>query len=236
MDEKYVVEIVKDYDKLSYRSTEFDIKKLNKECKNMILEMKATMRANNLLGLSACQIGYYARVICLNFNGDIRTFINPIITKSEGFELSKETCSSLEGTYIRPRNSKVDILYQTPLGKTASATLVGFAAKLFQHHLDHLDGILISDIGLLIDEDFDNASDEERLEIIDMYIDALDLRKNEIETAIQDDPQAKQMADAVKFFESVEKGETQIEVVQLTEEEYNKLTNKEATPDVNKSE
>lgn len=232
MVENHVVEIVKDYDKLSYRSVEFDLKKLSKDCKDMILEMKSTMRANDLLGLSACQIGYYARVICLNFNGDIRTFINPIITKNEGFELSRETCSSVEGAYIRPRNSKIDIMYQTPMGKTSSATLVGYAAKLFQHHLDHLDGILISDIGLLVDEDFDNATEEERTQIIDMYLDSLDLRKTEIETAIENDPDAKRMADAAKFFESVEKGETTVETVQLTEEEYNKLTNKDSKENV----
>lgn len=224
---QYVREIEKDYEKLSYRSTEFDIKKLSKDCKDMILEMKNTIRANDLLGLSACQIGYYARVICLNFNGSIRTFINPIITKCEGFELSRETCSCLEGTYIRPRNSKIDIMYQTPLGKTESASLVGFAAKLFQHHLDHLDGILISDIGLLIDDEFDKASEEDKTAIIDMYLDSLDLKKNEIETAIENDPKAKEMSDAVKFFESVEKGETTIETTRITKEEYDILTKKQ---------
>lgn len=233
VNEKYVREIEKDYEKLSYRSTEFDIKKLSKDCKDIILEMKNTLRANDLLGLSACQIGYYARVICLNFNGDIRTFINPIITKCEGFELSRETCVCLEGTYIRPRNSKIDIMYQTPLGKTESATLVGFAAKLFQHHLDHLDGILISDIGLLIDEEFDNASEEDKTQIIDMYLDSLDLKKAEIDKAIEDDPKAKEMADAIKFFDSVQKGETTVEIVELSEEEYNKLTKKDTEGVIN---
>ena len=233
VNEKYVREIEKDYENLSYRSTEFDIKKLSKDCKDIILEMKNTLRANDLLGLSACQIGYYARVICLNFNGDIRTFINPIITKCEGFELSRETCACLEGTYIRPRNSKIDIMYQTPLGKTESATLVGFAAKLFQHHLDHLDGILISDIGLLIDEEFDNASEEDKTQIIDMYLDSLDLKKAEIDKAIEDDPKAKEMADAIKFFDSVQKGETTVETVELSEEEYNKLTKKDTEGVIN---
>ena len=226
--EKYVKELETDYEKLSVRSVEFNLKKLNKDTQNIIIEMKNTMRANDIIGLSACQIGYYARIICLDFNGQIRTFINPIITNQEGFELSRETCHSLDNkTFIRPRNSKIDIMYQTPLGKTESATLVGYAAKLFQHHLDHLEGILLSDIGLEIGEDFDNATDEERAEIIDMYLDSLDIKKKEIDTSIENDEDAKKFSDAIKFLQSVENGETIIETEEITKEEYEELYGKQ---------
>lgn len=226
--EKYVKELETDYEKLSVRSVEFNLKKLNKDTQNIIIEMKNTMRANDIIGLSACQIGYYARIICLDFNGQIRTFINPIVTNQEGFELSRETCHSLDNkTFIRPRNSKIDIMYQTPLGKTESATLVGYAAKLFQHHLDHLEGILLSDIGLEIGEDFDNATDEERAEIIDMYLDSLDIKKKEIDTSIENDEDAKKFSDAIKFLQSVENGETIIETEEITKEEYEELYGKQ---------
>lgn len=224
--DEHVKEIVTDYESLSIRSIEFDLKKLSNDCRNMILEMKSTMRANHLKGFSACQIGYYARVICLDFNGNIKTFINPIITNVEGFELSRESCVSLDNkVFIRPRNSKIDIMYQTPLGKAQSATLVGYAAKLFQHHMDHLDGILLSDIALEIDDDFDNASVEDKEAIIDMYLDSLDIKQQEIQTAIEEDDEAKKFADAVKFLESVEKGETIVETEEITKEEYEKFTN-----------
>ena len=224
----YVKELEKDYEHLSLRSVEFDIKKLNKDCQNIIVEMKNTMRANDMIGMSACQIGYFARIICLDFNGDIRTFINPIITKAEGFELSRETCHSLDNkTFIRPRNSKVDIMYQTPLGKTKSATLVGFAARLFQHHIDHLDGVLLSDIGLEIDSEFDNASDEIKEQIIDMYLDSLDIKKQQIEVDIQQDEEATKISDAIRFMESVKNGETVVETEEMTKEEYEALYGKQ---------
>lgn len=224
---KYVKEIETDYEKLSLRSIEFNPKKVSKEAQGIIVEMKNTMRANDLLGLSAPQIGYYARIICLNFNGEIRTFINPIITKFEGFELSRETCHSIKNkTFIRPRNNKIDIMYQTPLGKTESATLVGFAARLFQHHIDHLEGILLSDIGLEIDEAFDNATQEEREQIIDIYLDSLDIKKKEISTEIENDKDAKEFSDAIKFLQSVENGETIIEAEEITKEEYERLCGK----------
>ena len=225
--EKYVRELETEYDKLSIRSIEFDLKKLNKDTQSIVLEIKNTMRANDMLAMSAPQIGYYARIICMDFNGFIRTFINPIITKSEGFELSRESCHSLGGkTYIRPRNNKVDIIYQTPLGKTESATLVGYAAKLFQHHIDHLDGILLSDIGLEIDADFDNASQEEREQILDMYLESLDIKVKDINTEIENDVETKKISDAIKFMQSIESGETVIETEELTKEEYEDLYGK----------
>lgn len=226
--EKYIKEIITDYVALSERCDEYDVKKENKEFQNIILELKNTIRANDgMLGLSAPQIGYYKRVLCLNFNGDIRTFINPIITNVSGFELSRETCHSIpDKVYIRTRNNKVDVTYQTPLGKIESIQLVGVAAVIFQHHLDHLDGLLLSDVGLEIDDDFDNASDEEKEQIIDMYLEALDIKRKEIEEAINDDAEAKQMSDAIKFIDSVNKGETIVESVPMTDEEIEEFNKK----------
>ena len=101
--EKYVKEIVKDYDALSERCDELNLAKENKEAQEIILSLKNTIRAHSdMVALSANQIGFYKRVICMNFNGDSRTFVNPIVTSVSGFELSREYCNSLEGCYIRP--------------------------------------------------------------------------------------------------------------------------------------
>ena len=222
---QYVKDIVTDYEALSERCNEFDITKKNGEAQKITLALKNTLRAHtDMVGLSANQIGYDKRIICLNFNGDIRTFINPIITKVDGFELSRETCHSIpDKTYIRTRYNKVDITYQTPLGKVESIELLGLAARIMQHHIDHLDGLLLSDIGLEIDADFDAATDDERKEVIDMYLDSLDLKRREIDAAIKDDKDAQQISDAIRFMESVRKGETVVESVPMTEEEIEAL-------------
>ena len=236
--EKYVKEIITDYDKLSERCMEFDLTKGNKEAQQIILELKNTIRANkNMLGLSANQIGHDKRIICLNFNGDIRTFINPIITNAVGFELSRETCNSIPGkTYIRTRNNKVSITYQTPLGKIESTDLVGVASTVFQHHLDHLDGLLLSDVGLEIDEEFDNAPIEEREAVIDMYLDSLDLTGKQLQEEVENDEEGKQLIDAIKFIDSVNSGETVIESIPLTEEEIEELKKKEKELEEKQSE
>ena len=226
--EKYVKEIITDYEKLSVRCEEFDLTKQNKDAQEIILSLKNTIRHHgNTSGLSAIQLGYNKRIICLNFDGNIRTFINPIITNVKGFELSRETChSDPEKTYIRPRNSTIDVTYQTPLGKIESVELVGMAARVMQHHIDHLDGILLKDIGLEIDSEFDNATEEERQEVINFYLDSLDIAKDSIQTEIENDEEAKQISEAVRFMESVRKGETTLEPI--SDEELQELMDKQS--------
>ena len=217
----YVKEITTDYDKLSERCAEIDLTKKNTEVQEIILSLKQTMRKDDTIsGLSANQIGYNKRVICINFNGNIRSFVNPIITGVDGFELSREKCHSIPGKeYIRPRNNKITVTYQTPLAKIETVQLMGMAAKLFQHHIDHLDGLLLSDVGLEVDEEFDNASKEEQQEVINMYLDSIDLNKDLIDTEIEKDEEAKKMSDGIKFMNSVREGKTKLEEIPWTEEE-----------------
>lgn len=214
-------DIVTDYDKLSERCDEFDLTKKNNEAQEIIVKLKQIIRSDvTIAGLSAIQIGYNKRIICINFNGDIRTFINPIIEKAEGLELSRESCHSIPGEeYIRIRQNKITVTYQTPLAKIETVELAGMAARVMQHHIDHLDGLLISDVGLEIDEDWDNATDQERQEVIDYYIDSLDIRAKEISKEIAEDKDATQLSNAIKFMNSVREGKTKIEQLPLTDEE-----------------
>lgn len=236
--EKHVIEITTDYDKLSERCIEVDTTKKNSDIQDIVIKLKNTIRANeDIIGLSANQIGFDKRVLCLNFNGELRTFINPIITNAGPLELVQETCHSEPGkTFIRLRHNRVEITYQTPLAKIETVELVGMAARAIQHHIDHLDGLLLSDIGLQIEEDFINASEDEKQEVISMYLDSLDLALKDIEVAIESDADAKQLRDATRFMESVRKGETKIEQVPLSEEEikeYEEKLAKEANTENN---
>lgn len=214
-------DIITDYDKLSERCDEFDLTKKNNEAQEIIVKLKQIIRSDETIaGLSANQIGYNKRIICINFNGDIRTFINPIIEKAEGLELSRESCHSIpDKEYIRIRQNKITVTYQTPLAKIETVELAGMAARVMQHHIDHLDGLLISDVGLEIDEDWDKATDEERQEVIDYYIDSLDIRAKEISKEIAEDKDATQLSNAIKFMNSVREGKTKIEQLPLTDEE-----------------
>lgn len=174
--------------------------------------LKRTIEKENIISLSANAIGYNNRIFCIKFDEEIKTFINPVITKAEGLQLSRERCTSISNKeYIVPRNTKLTVMYQRPMGKIESREMLGLAAFIFQHELQHLDGVLLSDFALEIDEDWDKASDEEKQEIIKMYLDSLDIKSKELDKEIEEDKDLKQLSDAIDFMTSVYKGETKLE-------------------------
>ncbi len=194
---------------LGHRCDEIDTKKKYQLMRECASELKAVMREKNLIALAAPQIGYNCRIFCVQFEKTIKTFINPIITNAKGLELSEETDVSLPGMrFIRVRHNDINITYQTPLGKIESGRMVGASATLVQKEIDYLDGLLLSDVGLEIDEAFDNATEEERQEVLDAYLDSLDLMSKKLDDMIHEDADTKQIAEAIDFITSVEKGET----------------------------
>lgn len=174
--------------------------------------LKKTIEKENIVALSANAIGYDKRIFCIKFDEEIKTFINPVIVKAEGLQLSREKCTSIPGKeFIVPRNTNLNVIYQRPMGKAESRQFLGVAAFIFQHELQHLDGVLLSDFALEIDEDWDNATDEEREEVIKYYLDSLDIKAKELDKEIQEDPELKKVSDAIDFMTSVYKGETKLE-------------------------
>lgn len=207
-----IKEIITDLDKLNDRADEIDTRKENALMREIIIDLKDTIReTKDCVGLAATQIGFNKRIFVINFNGDLRTFVNPIISQVKGFTLNREKCMSLPGKeYIRPRHNEINVIYQTPLGKTESRKIVGLAAYVFQHELDHLDGLTIADIGLELNDEFDKATDEEREELINAYLDSLDIKKKQVEKEIQEDETLKKTSDAINFIEKLQKGEVEL--------------------------
>ena len=205
-------EIITDANLLGERCEEVDVRKENELVREITLELKNTLREHkDGVGLAASQIGYNKRIFVINFNGDYRTFVNPIITQVKGLTLSKEGCLSLPGKqYLRPRHNDIQVIYQTPLGKTESKKLVGLAAEVFQHEIDHLDGLLLSDVGMEIPENFDSLTDDEKTQLIKEYMESLDLKQKEMKEEIKEDKDLKQMSDAIDFMEGVATGKVQL--------------------------
>ena len=177
--------------------------------KEIITNVKKTMKKNDLVSLSAPGIGYNKRVFCIDFSdSEIKTFINPVILTKSDIQLTREICSSLPNKeYLLPRNSEVDIIYETPSGVIKTNTFKGVAAFVIQHEIDHLEGVTLQDIGLDIDKDFDEASDEEKQEIITMYLSSLEKRQKLLNEEIDSDKELKTVSDRLKFSEALAKGE-----------------------------
>ena len=217
---KEILKLETDEIKLCERATEIDIRTENKLLREITTALKATIEKENLTSLSAPAIGYNKRVFCIKFKEEIKTFINPVIMNAKGLQLSREHCSSIPGVeYIVPRNTDITLIYQKQMGKIETRQIVGLSAFVVQHEMQHLDGLLLSDIGLELDENWDTFTDEEKQEIIDLYLESLDLRSKELDKEMKEDPELKQMSDAIDFMTSVYKGETKIEKEIISPEE-----------------
>lgn len=197
---------------LSERAEEIDIKTENNLMREIISALKHTIELNNLVSLSAPAIGYNKRIFCIKFDTEIKTFINPIISSYKGLQIFTEICQSIPNKkFLRIRNNDIQVIYQKPTGSPESRQIVGLAASVFQHEMDHLDGLLLSDIGLEIDDAFENASQEEKDEVINWYLDTLDLKAKQLNNEIAENKDLKDLKDGIDFMTSVYKGETKLE-------------------------
>ena len=214
---KRILNAIKDYDKFDDRCDEINPKKQNAEMRETILAIKEVMEAKKLSALAAPQIGYRNRIVCLKF-GDKQpiTYVNPFITKVNGFTLSKESDISIPNkTFIVPRNVEVEVQYCTPLGQWMTQKMTGMTAFVMQRMINMLDGLLISDIGLEIDEEWDKATDEERAEVIKAYCESLDITMKDVQKDIEDsDGTLKKVYSAIKFTEGVNSGKVKLETVE----------------------
>lgn len=109
------------------------------------------------IGLSACQLGRSLRMIAFRHNpvsndrDDIVILINPELVYAKGQYTVNETCFSIPGkTYRLKRHKIVKIFGRTLDGNTRSFRGRDLLAQVFQHELNHLDGVMIDSIGELV--------------------------------------------------------------------------------------
>lgn len=222
-----IKEIITDYDVLSERSDEINTRKEGDAFRAIVLDLKDTLIDKNIPALSAIQIGIPKRVFTINFNKRRKAFVNPFITNCEQFTFSRETSPCLPGReFIVPRYGKIQATYQDPLGKIQTANFVGASAFIFQQMVDSLEGILLSDIGLEIDESFDAATEDEKAELLKAYAESLDVRVKDLKDEIQNDPKLQKMDEGIKFLAAVQKGEVKTEKYELTDEDIEVLKNR----------
>lgn len=110
-------------------------------------KMFLTLQASVGIGLAANQIGVAKQMFVYSLGGQLRALFNPVILESSGEWSYREGCLSLPGVYAditRPREillEAVDIE-----GNTVNIEATDLLARLFQHEVDHLNGVLLLDI------------------------------------------------------------------------------------------
>lgn len=125
--------------------------RVNSRLTEIVREMFNLMYAARGVGLAANQVGLPLRLFVMNAagkqgEGQERVFINPVISRPKGNAIAQEGCLSLpdlEAEVRRP--AQVCISAFDLQGNEIGETLEGFDARIVQHEIDHLDGILFTD-------------------------------------------------------------------------------------------
>jgi peptide deformylase len=110
-------------------------------------QMLDFMRWNNGVGLAAPQIGLSRRIIVIELNGQSYCMVNPKISPvSSDWDTMEEGCLSLPGKAVDVKRHKhVQIQGQDTDGKPKTLLAEGLLARVFQHEIDHLNGVMICD-------------------------------------------------------------------------------------------
>lgn len=108
------------------------------------LTLMSVMNAHNAVGLAANQLGLPYRVFVMRSFPENYVCFNPkIVYYGDKTSLGEEGCISFPNVNIKiKRAEKIRVRFQTPTGLIATETFEGLTARVFQHELDHLDGIL----------------------------------------------------------------------------------------------
>jgi peptide deformylase len=130
-----------------------EVKKLIEGMRNATLDWEDSREHEVGVALAAVQVDKLLRIVVIRNNFDNKedrsftVFINPEITKYEGrIEQDFEGCLSVPDIYGKvSRYTKVRVRAQDEDGKFFRVTAEGFLARVFQHEIDHTNGIVFID-------------------------------------------------------------------------------------------
>ena len=110
-------------------------------------DMRETLIESNGVGLAAPQVGILRRVVLVDTGEEILELVNPSIVETDGEQIGPEGCLSVPGKYglvKRPYYAKV--VAQDRNGDWYEAEGEELIARCFCHELDHLDGIIYTEV------------------------------------------------------------------------------------------
>ena len=120
------------------------VQNIDEKIKTVVDRMAEVMYANKGIGLAAPQIGVLTQIIVVDTGEGLRALINPEIVEGEGESLMEEGCLSLPNIQVPvKRMEKIFIRAWDENGKELRLELTGFPGRVYQHEIDHLNGILI---------------------------------------------------------------------------------------------
>ncbi|MFD1426636.1 peptide deformylase [Kroppenstedtia sanguinis] len=124
------------------------VTKFNERLHKLLDDMADTMYDAPGVGLAAPQVGISKRVIVVDDGNGLIEAVNPELFDKEGEQLAPpEGCLSIPGLLGEVRRAeKVRLKAQDRQGQFFELEAEGYLARILQHEVDHLNGILFTDI------------------------------------------------------------------------------------------
>jgi peptide deformylase len=140
----------------------------DRSLRSLVRSMAKTMYDAPGVGLAATQVGVHKRVVVFDLEEGLIAMCNPqIVERSDELETDEEGCLSLPGITVPVSRAARCVCEATDLkGEAFKIAAEGMLARVLQHEVDHLDGVLI----------IDRATPEDRLAAVRRYRETNDLR------------------------------------------------------------
>jgi peptide deformylase len=126
-----------------------EVESFDDDLASLVERMRHLLRDANGIGLAATQVGVLRRVFLFlpDPEQDAVALVNPrIVERSDERVSDDEGCLSLQGVVVPvERDERVTVEASDPEGNEVRFELEGLPARIAQHELDHLDGVLILD-------------------------------------------------------------------------------------------
>jgi peptide deformylase len=145
---RFALAQIRQYGDPALRLTAYEVSDFDDDLRRLVDRMTELMHDAQGVGLAATQVGVLRRVFVFEPDEDgPRIVVNPtIVTLGDELESDGEGCLSLQGVRVPvERPTTLTIAGKNQDGEDVSYELSGYEARIAQHELDHLDGVLIID-------------------------------------------------------------------------------------------
>ena len=123
------------------------VENFDRKLHKLLDDMKETLEEANGVGLAAPQVGILRRVVIVDTGEEVLELVNPVLLETDGEQEGPEGCLSVPGKYglvKRPYYAKVRA--QDRNGNWFEAEGEELIGRCFCHEIDHLDGILYTQV------------------------------------------------------------------------------------------
>ena len=123
------------------------VEKFDGKLHKLLDDMKETLLDANGVGLAAPQVGILRRVVVVDLGDEMLELVNPELLETSGEQEGAEGCLSVPGKYgLVKRPSFAKVRAQDRNGEWFEAEGEELIARCFCHELDHLDGIVYTEV------------------------------------------------------------------------------------------